>query len=101
MVEGIEKLRPGHWLEWRAGKIREEAYWRFRAAPRKWTLGRGQERARFALKAAVREHLLSDVPLGLWLSGGMDSSTLLHYAASESSPRLKTLSIRLSWAEFR
>jgi asparagine synthase (glutamine-hydrolysing) len=45
------------------------------------------------LRDAVREHLLSDVPLGVWLSGGIDSSTILHYAAQASSSRLKTLSI--------
>ena len=38
------------------------------------------------LQQSVREHLLSDVPLGVWLSGGIDSSTILHYAA-KASPR--------------
>ena len=45
------------------------------------------------LKQSMREHLLSGVPLGIWLSGGLDSSTLLHYAAAASSSRLKTFSI--------
>jgi len=41
----------------------------------------------------VREHMLSDVPLGIWLSGGMDSTTILHYASRATSARLKTFSI--------
>ena len=36
------------------------------------------------LRSAVREHLVSDVPLGVWSSGGLDSSTILHYAAQQS-----------------
>ncbi len=52
------------------------------------------------LKQSVREHLLSDVPLGIWLSGGLDSSTLLHYAAAASSTRLKTLSISFAGRSF-
>jgi asparagine synthase (glutamine-hydrolysing) len=40
----------------------------------------------------VREHLISDVPLGIWASGGLDSSTILHYAA-QSVPKLNTFSI--------
>ena len=52
------------------------------------------------LREAVREHLLSDVPLGVWLSGGIDSSTILHYAAEASSSRLKTLSISFRGRSF-
>ena len=51
-------------------------------------------------KQSVREHLLSDVPLGVWLSGGLDSSTLLHYAAEASSSRLKTFSISFHGRSF-
>ena len=48
----------------------------------------------------MREHLLSDVPLGVWLSGGMDSSTILHYASQASSSRLKTFSISFRGRSF-
>lgn len=94
LVDGIEKLPPGNWLEWRDGKIRSEAYWTLPfATPREVTLESAKEELDGLLAQAVSEHLLSDVPLGVWLSGGMDSSTILHYAAQASSSRLKTLSI--------
>ena len=52
-----------------------------------------KEELDFLLRQSVREHLVADVPLGVWLSGGIDSSTILHYAANASSSRLKTFSI--------
>ncbi len=54
----------------------------------------------FLLQQSVREHLLSDVPLGVWLSGGIDSSTILHYAASTNHARLKTFSISFNGRSF-
>jgi asparagine synthase (glutamine-hydrolysing) len=94
LVEGIEKLAPGHWLEWRAGQVRIEPFWELpRASERNRTAGEAQAELDFLLKQSVREHLIADVPLGLWLSGGIDSSTILHYAAEASSSRIKTFSI--------
>ena len=94
LVEGIEKIPPGHWLEWRNGEVHSEAYWTLPfVSPRDVTLESAKEELDELLARAVGEHLLSDVPLGIWLSGGMDSSTVLHYAARASSSRLKTLSI--------
>jgi asparagine synthase (glutamine-hydrolysing) len=52
------------------------------------------------LQQSVREHLLSDVPLGIWLSGGLDSSTLVHYATAASTSRLKTFSICFAGRSF-
>ena len=54
----------------------------------------------FLLQQSVREHLLSDVPLGVWLSGGIDSSTILHYAAATNHSRLKTFSISFNGRSF-
>jgi asparagine synthase (glutamine-hydrolysing) len=45
------------------------------------------------LRESVREHLVSDVPLGVWSSGGIDSSTLLHYAAELGASPIKTFSM--------
>jgi asparagine synthase (glutamine-hydrolysing) len=101
LVEGIEKLRPGCWLEWHAGAVRSEAYWRLPLAPRHdWSKAEAEEELDSLLRQSVREHLLSDVPLGVWLSGGIDSSTVLHYAATASGNRLKTFSISFRGRSF-
>ncbi|MBI2679885.1 MAG: asparagine synthase (glutamine-hydrolyzing) [Candidatus Solibacter usitatus] len=94
LVEGVEKLAPGHWLDWRSGEIASAAYWQLVFDPQKsWTLEGAKERLDELLRDSVREHLVADVPLGVWSSGGIDSSTILHYAAEASSAPLKTFSI--------
>ena len=101
LVDGIEKLPPGNWLEWRDGKIRSESYWKLPFEnPRNWTLESAKEELDSLLQKSTREHLLSDVPLGVWLSGGVDSSTILHYAAQVSTSRLKTFSISFRGRSF-
>jgi asparagine synthase (glutamine-hydrolysing) len=101
MVEGIVKLPPGHWLEWREGHIQSGAYWRIRLQPDdRWTLESAKERLDELLTLAVREHLISDVPLGVWASGGLDSSTILHYAAQVCPERLKTFSVSFRGRSF-
>ncbi|HEX3743675.1 MAG TPA: asparagine synthase (glutamine-hydrolyzing) [Bryobacteraceae bacterium] len=101
MVQGIEKLAPGHWMEWQGGETRSESYWRIPNAPtQKWSLDDATAKLDSLMQASVKEHLLSDVPLGLWLSSGLDSSSLLHYAAAASSTPIKTLSISFAGRSF-
>jgi asparagine synthase (glutamine-hydrolysing) len=102
LVEGIEKLRPGHWLEWRSGIIQTECYWKlpFRREDRQEDPQAAQEKLDGLLKQSVAEHLLSDVPLGVWLSGGVDSSTMLHYATEASASPLQTFSISFHGRSF-
>ncbi len=101
LVEGIEKLPPGEWLEWRDGDVSSEPYWRLPiGVARDWTLESAREELDTLLRQSIREHLISDVPLGMWLSGGIDSSTILHYAATESSAPLKTFSISFQGRSF-
>jgi asparagine synthase (glutamine-hydrolysing) len=93
MVQGIEKLAQGHWLEWREGKERCERYWKLPVSQTgDWTPEAAEEELDRLLKDSVHEHLGSDVDLGVWLSGGVDSSAIVHYAAQERT-RLKTFSV--------
>jgi asparagine synthase (glutamine-hydrolysing) len=100
LVEGIEKLAPGHWLEWKNGTTRSECYWQLPFGIRQQSLESATEHLDFLLRSSIREHLISDVPLGVWLSGGLDSSAILHYAAAQASSRLKTFSISFRGRSF-
>jgi asparagine synthase (glutamine-hydrolysing) len=101
LIEGIQKLRPGYQLEWRDGLVLEEPYWKLpHAQDDHWTLPDAEEALDGLLKQSMQDHLLSDVPVGLWLSGGIDSSALLHYASQTSTQRLKTFSITFRGRSF-
>jgi asparagine synthase (glutamine-hydrolysing) len=94
LVEGIEKLPPGHFLVWEDGKMEVETYWKLRFTQNEHrSREAAQEELDGLLRQSVREHLIADVPLGIWLSGGVDSSTILHYTRQVCSARLKTFSI--------
>ena len=101
LVDGIEKLPPGQFLEWHDGKIRTETFWSVALhEDSRWTLDSAKEQLDFLLRDSIREHLVSDVPLGIWLSGGLDSSTILHYAAAQAGSQLKTFSISFQGRSF-
>lgn len=101
LVEGIEKLPPGHWLEWRRGRVTSAAYWSLQFAPdRRLSLGAAKEELDSLLRNSVREQLVADVPVGAWSSGGLDSSTLIHYAAEHAPRRLKTFSVSFRGRSF-
>ena len=101
LVEGIVKLQPGHWLEWRDGAVTIQRWWVLRFQPVfRGGVDDAAEELDLLLRDAVREHLLSDVPLGVWSSGGMDSTTILHYAADLAAAGLKTFSISFRGRRF-
>jgi len=101
LVEGISKLMPGCLLDWQKGRITVGSFVPPAAqvpAPR--SLGEACEELDGLLTRSVEEQLVSDVPLGVWLSGGLDSSTVLHYASRLSARRLKTFSITFRGKSF-
>jgi asparagine synthase (glutamine-hydrolysing) len=101
LVEGIEKLPAGQWLEWREGRVQTAPYWALKFQPqRHYTLDSAAEELDSLLRDSMQEHLVADVPLGIWASGGLDSSTILHYAAAQSSGQLKTFSVSFAGRSF-
>jgi len=102
LVRDIVKLLPGHFLVWEDGQVRTECYWRCapEPMPARVTLEEAKQQLDSLLQSSVKEHLVSDVPLGVWASGGIDSSTILHYAAAASPSRLKTFSITFKGRSF-
>ncbi|MCU1223751.1 MAG: asparagine synthase (glutamine-hydrolyzing) [Edaphobacter sp.] len=101
LAEGVVKLMPGCFLTWHDGEISSHRYWEARQdnniPP---TIEDAAERLDSLLTASVKEHLAADVPVGVWLSGGIDSSTVLHYASQHAAARLKTFSITFNGREF-
>jgi asparagine synthase (glutamine-hydrolysing) len=93
LVEGIEKLEPGSWIECSNGRFATGAYWQNQFRPEEISIEDACEELDGLLSQSVREHLTSDVPVGIWASGGLDSSAVLHYAAEHSAKRLQTFSI--------
>jgi asparagine synthase (glutamine-hydrolysing) len=80
MFPSIQKLPPGHWLEWQDGKFRVHKYWDMLDWPNGTFAGTYEdavEETRTQIDAAVSRQLLSDVPVGAFLSGGIDSSVLV------------------------
>lgn len=101
MIDGITKLSPGHWLEWVDGRERSGRYWQLRFAPRgDIRLDDAKEELDSLLRSAVKEHLISDVPLGIWASGGVDSTAVLHYASQVATRKLKTFSVSFKGRKF-
>jgi asparagine synthase (glutamine-hydrolysing) len=97
IFRGIWKLPPGCWLKYREGSApRVEQYWDFpyeTAEERPASEDELVEELRALLDEAVRIRLVADVPLGAFLSGGIDSSTVVGLMARHSSRPVKTFSI--------
>jgi len=101
IFHGVHKLRPAHRLVVERGGIREERYWRPTYQPKvvrseaEWI-----ERILATLRESVRLRMISDVPLGAFLSGGIDSSAVVGLMAEASGRPVKTFSIGFEEARF-
>jgi asparagine synthase (glutamine-hydrolysing) len=100
ILRGVHKLEPGTRLVLEDGRVAVEPYWTLdpRPAARPAKYNDAVRELRHRLESAVRSRLVSDVPLGIFLSGGIDSSTVAALAAREGA--LETFSIGFDEASF-
>jgi len=94
IFRNVVELPPAHYLVYEGDRVTEHAYWGIRyqagqpGSPSEW-----RERFLAQFRDSVKSHLMSEVPLGAFLSGGIDSSAMVAVMAQESGTRVKTFSI--------
>jgi asparagine synthase (glutamine-hydrolysing) len=92
-VAGIRRLAPGRVLVWEGGEIRTQRFWELEPEPRELDEEEWLELVRTTVTSAVRRRLVSDVPLGALLSGGIDSTIVVGLMAQESSQPVRTFTV--------
>ncbi len=94
ILEGVNKLPPAHYAVWRDGALTLHPYWQPEwNAEAQLAPGEDLARLRELLTDAVREQMVADVPLGAFLSGGIDSSIIVGLMQQASSQPVKTFAI--------
>lgn len=102
IIENIHAILPGHTLTFKDGRIHTEAYWELRADERSKVQ---DERALIEeigtlLEDSVKLRLVSDVPVGVFLSGGIDSSSVVALMRRAANSRIKSFSVCFKEQEF-
>ncbi len=99
IVAGIQCLPAGHWLRWQAGEVKQQQYWQIRFGNEPISLTDAKDKVRAALFDSIEHHFVSDVPIGIFLSGGIDSTALVALARATQSTDLRTYSIAFNESE--
>jgi len=98
---GIQKLPAAHWLELNDNRLEVTRYWKLRYTPkRRITMPDAIEELKWRMEEAVRLRMVSDVPLGAFLSGGIDSSAVVALMAKETVHPIQTFCVGYDDAAF-
>jgi len=102
LYAGVSKLAPGHKLVWQNGKVTIEQYWDLRYPPEPLDISEEEAVERFMslLSDCVKMRLMSDVPLGMLLSGGLDSSAIAAMMTRLGVQMIKTFSVGFAEREY-
>lgn len=93
IYNNIYPLRPAHALSWRDGKIKHRCYWQPHYSQNKLDEGEAIERINYLIAQAVKRQTVADVPVGAFLSGGLDSSTIVALMSQQSDQAVQTFSV--------
>ena len=95
LFQNVRKLDPGHHLVMEDGKVKVSRYWdlKFTAPESNGHFRDSVEALQEMLKQTVRDHMISDVPVGVLLSGGVDSTALLSFAVHETQKKVSSFTI--------
>jgi asparagine synthase (glutamine-hydrolysing) len=98
LFSGIKKLPAGHWLSYRNGESELSRYWQpiFHEGPYK-SDSHYEEQFSEIFSNSVRSHLVSDVPVGAFLSGGVDSGAIVATMSRMVSQPVRTFSVGFGW----
>ena len=98
IIKGIFSLQAGHWMRWQNNKLESpKRYWNIEFSPKKTTPQEACEKTRSSLINSIESHFVSDVPVGVFLSGGIDSSALV--ALSRKTQKAKLLTYTIAFEE--
>ncbi len=92
-IKNIKMLPAGTYLTWKAGKNKLQRHWSLDFVLKHYSRAKAVEITRTALEHSVRAHLVGDVPVGLFLSGGIDSTALVAIVSKLSKKPINTYSI--------
>jgi len=93
LLKDVRCLPAGHWARWRAGRLDARRYWTLDFMPGEQATATAVSATRGALLDSVSHHFISDVPVGVFLSGGIDSTALVALARAVGRTELHTYSI--------
>lgn len=100
MNQGIKRLLPGHFLVAHRGNVSITKYWSLNFGGKDHGLEHYIEKGRELFSSSLDLRLRSDVPVGIFLSGGLDSSAVVGALASKVSEPLRTFSVKYDFDEF-
>ncbi|MFN9598860.1 MAG: asparagine synthase (glutamine-hydrolyzing) [Dolichospermum sp.] len=100
LITDIHCLPAGNWLYWHNGNTTKKQYWQISFTPEAISPPEAEEIVRKALLDSIQHHFISDVPVGIFLSGGIDSTTILALATQTQQSQLSTYSIAFAESEF-
>ena len=100
MYKNVFKIEPGHYIDFdlSSKNINKKQYWNLEVIEKDIKINDAKEKLRFLINQSIKEHMISDVPVGFFLSGGLDSS-IVTASASKFSNEIEAFSIGFDVAE--